>query len=90
MHMSDKKYNEETLKFLDGIRMIYSQTKNLLEKFEVREVDCLGQEFDPTYEQAISTTKREDKKPGVVTEVYQKGYTYKDKVLRTAMVIVNE
>jgi len=88
--MDDNNFGDETSKFLEGFRMVYNQTKNLLEKFEVKEIDCLGQEFDPTYEQAITTVKREDKKSGIVTEVYQKGYMYKDKVLRTAMVIVSE
>ena len=88
--MDDNNFGDETSKFLEGFRMVYTQTKNLLEKFEVTEIDCLGQEFDPTYEQAITTVKREDKKAGIVTEVYQKGYMYKDKVLRTAMVIVSE
>jgi len=90
INMDDNNFGDETSKFLEGFRMVYTQTKNLLEKFEVSEIDCLGQEFDPTYEQAITTVKREDKKAGIVTEVYQKGYMYKDKVLRTAMVIVNE
>lgn len=88
--MDDNNFGDETSKFLEGFRMVYTQTKNLLEKFEVKEIDCLGQEFDPTYAQAITTVKREDKKAGIVTEVYQKGYMYKDKVLRTAMVIVSE
>jgi len=90
INMDDNNFGDETSKFLEGFRMVYNQTKNLLEKFEVKEIDCLGQEFDPTYEQAITTVKREDKKSGIVTEVYQKGYMYKDKVLRTAMVIVSE
>ena len=90
INMDDNNFGDETSKFLEGFRMVYNQTKSLLEKFEVKEIDCLGKEFDPTYEQAVSTTKRTDKKPGIVTEVYQKGYTYKDKVLRTAMVIVSE
>jgi len=88
--MDNKNFGDETSKFLEGFRMVYTQTKALLEKFEVKEIDCLGQEFDPTYEQAITTVKREDKKSGIVTEVYQKGYMYKDRILRTAMVIVNE
>ncbi len=88
--MDDNNFGDETSKFLEGFRMVYNQTKALLEKFEVKEIDCLGKEFDPTYEQAVSTMKRTDKKPGTVVEIYQKGYIYKDRVLRTAMVIVSE
>jgi len=90
INMDDNNFGDETSKFLEGFRMVYNQTKALLEKFEVKEIDCLGKEFDPTYEQAVSTTKRPDKKSGTVVEIYQKGYMYKDRVLRTAMVIVNE
>ena len=88
--MDDNNFGDETSKFLEGFRMVYNQTKSLLEKFEVKEVDCLGKEFDPTYEQAVVVEKDETKESGVVLEVLQKGYTYKDRVLRIAMVKVNE
>ena len=88
--MDDNNFGDETSKFLEGFRMVYNQTKALLEKFEVKEIDCLGKEFDPGLEQAIQTQKDETKPSGTVLKVYQKGYTYKDKVLRLAMVIVNE
>ena len=87
---SDNNFGDETSKFLEGFRLVYNQTKSLLEKFEVREIDCLDKEFDPAIEQAISTEKNKDKPSGTVLKVYQKGYMYKDKVLRLAMVIVNE
>jgi len=88
--MDDNNFGDETSKFLEGFRMVYNQTKNLLEKFEVKEIDCLDKEFDPATSQAISTEKDESKPSGTVLKVYQKGYMYKDKVLRLAMVIVNE
>ena len=47
-------------------------------------------EFDPLYHQSVSMRKDETKESGIVLEVFQKGYTYKDKVLRPAMVIINE
>ena len=88
--MDDNNFGDETSKFLEGFRMVYNQTKSLLEKFEVKEIDCLNKEFDPAMEQAISTEKDKNKPSGMVLKVYQKGYMYKDKVLRLAMVIVNE
>ena len=90
MMESDNNFGDETSKFLEGFRLVYNQTKSLLEKFEVKEIDCLDKEFDPAIEQAISTEKNKDKPSGTVLKVYQKGYMYKDKVLRLAMVIVNE
>ena len=88
--MDDNNFGDETSKFLEGFRMVYNQTKQLLEKFEVKEIDCLNKEFDPSTAQAISTEKDKNKPSGIVSKVYQKGYMYKDKVLRLAMVIVNE
>lgn len=88
--MDDNNFGDETSKFLEGFRIVYNQTKSLLEKFEVKEIECLGLEFDPAIEQAISTMKDKNKPSGTVLQVYQKGYMYKDKVLRHAMVIVNE
>ena len=58
--------------------------------FEVKEIECLGKEFEPAYAQAVVVEKDETKEPGVVLEVFQKGYIYKDRVLRIAMVKVNE
>lgn len=88
--MDDNNFGDQISKFLEGFRMVYDQTKKLLEKFEVKEIDCLNKEFDPSIEQAISTEKRENVESGIVLKVYQKGYMYKDKVLRIAMVIVSE
>ena len=88
--MDDNNFGDETSKFLEGFRMVYNQTRSLLEKFEVKEIECLGKEFDPTYAQAVVVEKDETKDSGVVLEVFQKGYMYKDRVLRLAMVKVNE
>ena len=88
--MDDNNFGDETSKFLEGFRMVYNQTRALLEKFEVKEIECLGKEFDPTYAQAVIVEKDENKEPGVVLEVFQKGYMYKDRILRIAMVKVNE
>lgn len=90
INMDDNNFGDETSKFLEGFRMVYNQTKSLLEKFEVKEIECLGKEFDPAYAQAVVVEKDETKEPGVVLEVFQKGYMYKDRILRIAMVKVNE
>ena len=87
---NNNNHGDETSKFLEGFKLVYNQTKALLEKFEVKEIECIGEEFDPGLEQAISTEKDEKQPSGTVLKIYQKGYMYKDKVLKTAMVIVNE
>ena len=88
--MDDDNLDDEVSKFLEGFKLMYKQIRELLLKFEVKEIDCLGKEFDPTYEQAVIMEKDETKESGTVLLVLQKGYMYKDRVLRTAMVKVNE
>ena len=90
IQMDDNNLEDEVSRFLSGFKMIYSQAVGVLEKFEVKEIDCLGKEFDPNNSQAVLTGKDDTKEKGVVLEVLQKGYTYKDKVIRPAMVKVNE
>lgn len=88
--MDDEDLEDEVSKFLEGFKMVYAQIKNLLEKFEVKEIECLNMPFDPTYHQAVFTGKDDNYESGIVLEVLQKGYIYKDKVIRPSMVKVNE
>jgi len=88
--MDDNDLSDEVSKFLVGFKIIYSNTLNMLNKFEVKEVPAEGCEFDPTYHHAVLTEHDETKPSGVVLEVLQKGYNYKDRVIRPAMVKVNE
>ena len=73
-----------------GMTMIYNSLKNILEKFEVKEIEAIDKEFDPSYHQAVMQEEKEGTKENIVIEVLQKGYTYKDKVIRPAMVKVNK
>lgn len=88
--MDDDNLDDEVSKFLEGFKMVYTQIKNMLDKFEVKEIESLGKEFDPTYHQAVMKESVPDKESGIVLEVFQKGYMYKDRVIRPAMVKVNE
>lgn len=90
INMDDSNLDDEVSKFLEGFKLMHKQIRELLSKFEVKEIDCLDKEFDPTYQQAVVMDKDENKESGIVLEVLQKGYMYKDRVLRTAMVKVNE
>lgn len=73
-----------------GMTMIYNSLKNILEKFEVKEIEAIDKEFDPSYHQAVMQEEKEETKENIVIEVLQKGYTYKDKVIRPAMVKVSK
>ena len=73
-----------------GMTMIYNSLKNILEKFEVKEIEAIDKGFDPSYHQAVMQEEKEGTKENIVIEVLQKGYTYKDKVIRPAMVKVSK
>lgn len=88
--MDDNDLSDEVSKFLEGFKIIYTNTLTMLEKFQVKEIDADGLEFDPTYHHAVLTEHDENKPEGVILEVLQKGYMYKDRVVRPAMVKVNE
>lgn len=82
--------NSDLTKFKDGITMVYNSLKGVLEKYGVKEIDALDKPFDPMYHEAVTTKTNDEKEKDVVLQVYQKGYTLKDKVIRPAMVEVNK
>lgn len=88
--MDDNDLTDEVSKFLEGFKLIYTNMINILGKFDVKEVDAEGVEFDPNYHHAVLTDHDDNKPAGVILEVLQKGYMYKDRVIRPAMVKVNE
>ena len=88
--MDDDNLEDEVSKFLAGFKMIYCNLVNVLEKYEVKEIEAMGKEFDANFHQAVLTEPREGVESGIVIEVLQKGYMYKDKVLRPSMVKVSE
>ena len=69
--------------------MIYASLTKVLEKYGVKEIEALGKVFDENVHQAVMTESNDEKEKDVITEVYQKGYMLKDKLLRPAMVKVN-
>lgn len=88
--MDDNDLSDEVSKFLSGFKMILGNLTALMDKFEVKEVECLGYEFDPHVAEAVLTEHDENKPENVVLEVLTKGYKYKDKLIRPAMVKVNK
>ena len=82
--------NDENQEFLKGFKMIYTSILNILNENGVVEIEALDKEFDPNYHQAVFTEKKEGVEAGLVIEVLQKGYMYKDRVLRATMVKVSE
>ncbi len=88
--LDDNDLSDEVSKFLSGFKMIYTNIVDIFNKFEVKEIEAEGIEFDPKVHQAVLMEHDESKPHNVVVEVLQKGYMYKDRVIRPAMVKVNE
>ena len=88
--LDDENLEDELSKFLSGFKMIYTNLVNILNTKGVSEIECQNQVFDPNTMQAVLTDKVEGIESGHVIEVLQKGYIYNEKVIRPAMVKVNE
>ena len=88
--MDSTSTSEEVSKFLNGFKLIYNDLKKNLEELEVIEINCLNEPFNPETMEAVMTESIEGVESGIVTAVMMKGYKYKDKVIRPAMVKVNE
>lgn len=90
LSIPEDKLTDDVKKYLSGFKMMYNNLINILNKFEVHEIECLNQEFDHNKEQALMTEKKDGIEAGIVIEVLQKGYMLKDKLLRPALVKVSE
>ena len=75
---------------LKGFELIHRDLLNLLEQEGLKEVEALNQPFNPQVHQAVMTEKVEGMDKNIVVEVYQKGYLFKERLLRPAMVKVSE
>ena len=78
----------ETAELKKGVDMILKQFREQLAKIDVKEIEALGAEFDPELHNAVNRVEDENYGENVVCQVFQKGYTIKDKALRCAMVVV--
>ncbi len=81
--------NEENKQFLAGFNMIYKDIMNIFAQNEVTAVEEVGVEFDPSIHEAVMQEAVEGTEAGKVILVMQKGYKYKDRLLRPAMVKVS-
>ena len=79
---------EKGTPFAEGMEMIYKQLIGELEKMDVRPIPAVGEEFDPNLHNAVMQVESEEYDSGVVAQELQKGYMYKDSVVRHSMVAV--
>ena len=82
--------SEESQSLRKGLEMVYKTLVEATEKEGLQVVEAEGVAFDPNVHQAVMTDTDESKESGIVLQELQKGYKYKDRILRPAMVKVNE
>lgn len=78
----------EPEKVFEGVRIIYSQFLNALEKIGVEEIKAEGEQFNPEVHNAVMHEQNDDHPENTVAEVMQKGYIKGDRIIRPAMVKV--
>ena len=79
---------EKESAFVQGIEQIYKQFINALEEVGVKPIEAVGQEFNPDYHNAVMHGEDENYGENVISDEFQKGYMYKDSVVRHSMVKV--
>lgn len=79
---------EKESPFADGMMKIYKQMMTVFEEMGVKPIEAVGQEFNPDYHNAVMHVEDEEAGENVVVEEFQKGYMYKDAVVRHSMVKV--
>nr|WP_330382188.1 nucleotide exchange factor GrpE [Mediterraneibacter massiliensis] len=82
------KEEEKGNPFAEGMEKIYKQLMTTLEALEVRPIEAVGKEFDPDFHNAVMHVEDEELGENIITEEFQKGYTYRDSVVRHSMVKV--
>ena len=74
--------------FSDGMLMIYKQLMSNLEEIGVKPIEAVGSEFNPDFHNAVMQVESEEFDSGIVAQELQRGYLYRESVLRHSMVAV--
>jgi molecular chaperone GrpE len=82
--------NEQAKSLKQGVEMVYRSLLDALKNEGVEVIDAVGKEFDPHLHQAVMQAEDENYGPNIVVEEFQKGYILKDRIIRPAMVKVNQ
>ncbi len=81
---------EKETAFAKGIEMIYKKLCTILNDNGITAIEAVGKEFDPNFHNAVMQMPSEEYESGFVVQELQKGYMYKEKVIRHSMVMVAE
>ena len=85
-----KSVTEEELQtpFAKGMVMVYKQTIKMLEDLQVKPIEAVGSEFNPEFHNAVMHVEDDSQGENIIVEEFEKGYTYRDVVIRHSMVKV--
>ena len=86
--LAHMKKDEGGAAYVQGFELLQKQFVKIMEGFGVKEIEALGKTFDPHFHEAVMMLPADDKDDETVAMVFQKGYMYKDSVLRVAKVQV--
>lgn len=79
---------EKKQPFAEGMAMVYKQLMTELDKLEVKPIEAVGCEFNPNLHNAVMQVESDEYESGIIAQELQKGYTYRDTVVRHSMVAV--
>ena len=87
-----KSVTEEELQtpFAKGMDMVYKQTIKMLEDLQVKPIEAVGSEFNPEFHNAVMHVEDDSQGENIIVEEFEKGYTYRDVVIRHSMVNTSE
>lgn len=81
---ADETKNMESFK--QGIELIYKQMRDIFEKEGLKQIDCIGATFDPNIAEVLMCEDNPQAEDETITEEFEKGYQFKDKIIRPAKV----
>lgn len=74
--------------FVEGMDKIYKQMMTVFAELDVKPIEAVGKEFDPEFHNAVMQVESDEYESGIVAQELQKGYMYRDSVVRHSMVAV--
>lgn len=81
---------EHVQAYKEGVELTYKNFVDVLAKFNVKQINPLGEPFDPQFHEALTMVPNPAMEPNSVMDVMQKGYTLNDRLLRAAKVVVTK
>ncbi len=82
--------NGDASDLLAGVELTYNGLLNTLKKFGLEPIDSVGQSFDPNFHEALAMEASDEVAENIVMLEYEKGYMYKERLLRAAKVVVSK